>query len=292
MTLYLGCPIWAYKGWVSDFFPTGTKAANFLLEYARRLNTVEGNTTFYAVPSPDALRRWVQDTPESFRFCPKIPRTVSHAGVLAPHIPEAGRFLETMRLLGNRLGPMFLQLPARYSPASYDDLREFLDAWPPSAALAVEVRHPAWFDLPHQQALNGLLAGHGAGRVVIDTRPIRGLQGDKILEGSVYQRLLQARQRKPDAPVFYARTADFVFIRYIGHPEMQHNAAFLDEWVEHLSAWLKEGVSAYVFCHCPDEGLDPWLCREFYRRLSERLPLAPLPWDAAESDSARQARLF
>ena len=55
MSIYLGCPIWSFKGWVGNFYPKGTKPADFLREYARRLTTVEGNTTFYAVPAPKTI---------------------------------------------------------------------------------------------------------------------------------------------------------------------------------------------------------------------------------------------
>jgi uncharacterized protein YecE (DUF72 family) len=127
MALYLGCPIWANKGWVGDFFPKGTKSGDFLHEYARRLNTVEGNTTFYAVPSPDTLARWQAETPDGFHFCPKIPRAISHAGPLRPQLDEARRFANLMRDgLAERLGPIFLQLPPRYAPKMLDDLRAFL----------------------------------------------------------------------------------------------------------------------------------------------------------------------
>ena len=64
MSLYLGCPIWTYKGWIGSLFPKGTKSGDFLFEYARRLTTVEGNTTFYAVPSLETLERWSAETPE------------------------------------------------------------------------------------------------------------------------------------------------------------------------------------------------------------------------------------
>src|SRR5512143_534875 len=108
MALFIGCPIWSFKGWVGNFYPEGTKPADFLREYARRLTAVEGNTTFYAVPAEKTLEGWAAETPETFRFCPKLPRTISHAGKLVEHIDEALRFVETMSLLGERLGPMFL----------------------------------------------------------------------------------------------------------------------------------------------------------------------------------------
>lgn len=292
MNLYLGCPIWAYKGWVGSFYPPGTKPADFLYEYARRLTTVEGNTTFYAVPARKTLQQWAAETPETFRFCPKLPRNISHTGKLVEHIEEAMQFIEVMGQLGKRLGPMFLQLPPRYSPLLFADLGAFLQAWPRQVPLAVEVRHLGWFASPHHGALNELLSRYSMARVVIDTRPIRSLQGEKILEGSVYQRMLEARQRKPDVPILPERTASFVFLRYIGHPHLEANAAYIDEWGNHLASWLQEGTEAYVFCHCPDERLDPWLCRQFHQRVAESLPLPPLPWDEAGLSTAEQGRLF
>jgi len=292
MSLYLGCPIWTYKGWVGSLFPKGTKSGDYLFEYARRLNTVEGNTTFYAVPSQETLERWSAETPEDFRFCPKVPRTISHAGGLVQHIEAADEFVERMSYLGTRLGPMFLQLPPRYSPAFFEDLKAFLEVWPNKARLAVEVRHPDWFDKSHHNALNELLSELGMGRVIIDTRPIRDLRQDKILKGSVYLRLLQARERKPDLPALAVRTTDFTLLRYIGHPNMEQNLPILDEWAGHLASWLEGGAEAYVFCHCPDERMDPWLCRELHSRIAAQVPIPPLPWDEASSDTYTQGTLF
>ncbi len=292
MKLYLGCPIWSYKNWVGSFFPEGTKLADFLREYARRLNTVEGNTTFYAVPSAKTLVRWVEQTPETFRFCPKLPRTISHAGKLREHLDETREFVQVMTGLGARLGPMFLQLPPRYPPPMVDDLYAFLEAWERGMPLAVEVRHLAWFETPNHDKLNALLAEFEAARVVIDTRPIRSLVGDPLLKGSVYQRMLQARERKPDLPILPERTAPFVFLRYVGHPVMEHNTSFIEEWAVHMAAWLRQGVDCYVFCHCPDERLDPWLCREFHKIIAASAPVPPLPWDEADASTARQPRLF
>jgi uncharacterized protein YecE (DUF72 family) len=255
------------------------------------LTTVEGNTTFYAVPSPTTLQHWADETPHTFRFCPKIPRTISHAGKLAEHLAEAGIFLDAMRQLGDRLGPCFLQLPPSYSPSMIDDLEKFLAAWPAETQLAVEVRHLAWFDAKHHSVLQSMLASRRMARVIIDTRPIRSLDGDKILHGSVYQRLVQARNQKPDLPVVIEPTAPFVFLRYIGHPDMEQNTAFLDEWAGQLIAWLREGLDAYVFCHCPDERLDPELCYELHRGVAARAPISPLPHPENDSKPT-QRRLF
>jgi uncharacterized protein YecE (DUF72 family) len=288
---YIGCPIWANKEWVGTLYPKGTKSADFLKIYARKLNTVEGNTTFYAVPSPDTLQHWVDETPETFRFCPKVPRTISHAGKLMDHREETEAFITAMSRLGSRLGPIFLQLPPTYGPALADDLRDFLDAWPAGVRLAVEVRHLAWFGPRVHGALQSLLAARHMARVTIDTRPIRALAGDPVLRGSVYQRMLLARERKPDVPVVSEPTAGFTFLRYIGHPLPAQNEEFLEEWAARLAEWRQQGLEPYVFCHCPEERVDPLLCEAFYQRVSARAPLPPLAPEPIDSEP-RQERLF
>ncbi len=292
MRLYLGCPIWAWKGWVGNFYPDSTKPADYLREYARRLTTIEGNTTFYAVPAQKTIETWVAQTPPTFRFCPKIPKAISHTGKLAGHIDDAHEFVIVMRQLGERLGPMFLQLPPRYSPRLFGDLKAFLEAWPGESRLAVEVRHLDWFEPPHHESFNQLLSAHNMARVVIDTRPIRDLSGDRILAGSVYQTLLEARERKPDVPIVSERTADFIFLRYIGHPKMQFNVPLLDEWAGYLAAQLGNGADAYVFCHAPDNIVAPLLCRELHARVAMKTAIPPLPWDRTDANASEQGRLF
>jgi uncharacterized protein YecE (DUF72 family) len=284
MEFYVGCPIWANKSWVNSFYPKGTKPSDYLRVYAQQLTAVEGNTTFYAVPAPATLQRWVEETPETFRFCPKLPRSISHAGNLMLHLEEARQFFEVMSQLGKRLGPLFLQLPPRYSPAMIDDLREFLTNWPTETQLAVEVRHPAWFDAPHHETLQALLSSRRMARVVVDTRPIRSLDGERILQGSAYERLLQARERKPNLTIVSEPTGPFTFLRYIGHPS-------IEEWAAHLAEWLQKGLDAYVFCHCPDESIDPQLCSELHQRVSARVAVPPLPRINSNSHPS-QARLF
>ena len=292
---FLGSAVWAHQGWVGNFFPKGTKQADYLREYARRLTTVEGNTTFYATPSRETVLHWVEETPDYFRFCLKLPRSVSHAGQLMPHLSEALRFAELMGNLGTRLGPMFLQLPPRYSPKLTYDLQKFLEAWPREVQLAVEVRHLDWYQEPHYESLNTLLHAHAVGRVIIDTRPIRTLSGAHIDRGTMQVQVEAAQERKPDVPVLPVRTAPFAFVRYIGHPDVEANAPLLDEWAEQMAAWLKEGAKIYAFCHAPDQTYAPPICRGLYDRIAARVPLDPLPWDEADRETPAkytQATLF
>jgi len=285
MTLYLGCPVWSFKGWVGNFYPKGTPSKDFLREYAKRLNANEGNTTFYAIPAPQTIVSWIEQTPETFKFCLKIPKAISHHGKLKAYIDRAAEFVNVMRPLASRLGPMFLQLPPSYSPALMPDLTAFLSAFPADVRLGVEVRHLDWFEDGHRNALNKLLADHNMARVVIDTRPIRNLAGDERLKGSTYESLLEARERKPNVPVFEEVTADFTFLRFIGHPEMEQNQIWMNEWIPKLVDQLTSGMEAFVFCHSPDNLLAPYIAKEFHSQLSSRIKIAPLPWADLETPS-------
>jgi len=292
MSLYLGCPIWSFKGWVGNFYPKGTKPADFLREYARRLTTIEGNTTFYAIPAPKTIESWIEHTPETFRFCPKIPKAISHNGKLLDYVDRTLYFMDVMRPLASRLGPMFLQLPPRYSPNLLGDLSAFLSRMPRDLRLAVEVRHLDWFESPHDEPLNQLLTEHNMARVTIDTRPIRNLQGDAILAGSTYESLLEARENKPDVPVVPKRISDFIFLRFIGHPELAQNIEYINEWVDYLVPQMQQNADVFIFCHSPDNLIAPEICREFHKRIAAKINIPPLPWDTLKPDEPEQPSLF
>jgi uncharacterized protein YecE (DUF72 family) len=283
---YIGCAVWAYKDWIGDLFPPGSKSADLLSLYSRRLTTVEGNTTFYATPGVENVKRWATETPPTFRFCFKLPREVSHEGQLADKVKITREFVDRMTPLGQRLGPFFLQLPPGYRADKIDDLERWLAMWPTEYRVAVEVRHDDWYTEPHESSLMNLLHQYNAGRVVMDVRPLNAgpLPGADV-------DLQAARDRKPDVPMHPLRSSDIALIRYIGHPSAELNGSLLDEWARRVAKWLADGTEVYFFCHCPEERRSPALCREFQHRL-ERLAAVPrLPWDE-QDEGLQQATLF
>ena len=110
----MGLAIWGYKNWLGTLFPEKTPAQNFLKCYSDRFSIVEGNTTFYSIPSPETVERWKTETQPGFKFFPKLPKSVTHNGRLMPYLPQAFQFLELMQGLDDRLGGLFLQLPPSY----------------------------------------------------------------------------------------------------------------------------------------------------------------------------------
>ena len=114
----------------------------------------------------------------------------------------------------------------------------------------------------------------------------------QIEDGQVQVLMEQAQERKPDVPLLPERTASFVFVRYIGHPQVDSNAALLDEWADRLAGWLKEGAEVFAFCHCPDETQSPLICRELHRRVAQQVMIDPLPWSDVDRPALEQGRLF
>ncbi|MDX2228751.1 MAG: DUF72 domain-containing protein [Leptolyngbyaceae cyanobacterium bins.349] len=269
---WIGCALWGYKDWVGELFPSGSRSPDFLKLYGERLTAVEGNTTFYSVPDADTIARWAADTPPGFRFCPKFPQQITHRGPLQPKIQLAQQFITQMQGLGDRLGPLFAQLPPRYSPAQFTDLALFLtELAEVGVEIALEVRHLDWFQAPHRDRLHELLIRLQMGRVLLDTRPIYDVPDDPQLEGD---------RKKPRVPVDYSITANFSLIRYISHPHWELNLPFLQDWKPMLNQALQQHTRIYLFVHCPVEARSPANARSLHQWLGQQGAIVPpLPWN-------------
>lgn len=287
MKFFIGCAVWAYKDWVGELYPQGTRAADFLHAYSRRFSSVEGNTTFYAVPKQDTVARWANQTPPGFEFCLKLPRDITHNNLLTPKISDALNFVERVKILknGNRLGPIFAQLPPSYPSTLIDDLTNFLEAWQQTGVeLAIEVRECNWFVEPQATQLTALLEKFGVGRVLLDTRPIYNCEDNPQLH---------SERKKPKLPVHFSVTAPFSLIRFISHPNLPENQSYMEEWAIYIKKWLEEGKRIYLFIHCPQEEHSPRNARHFHKILEETgIQIPPLPsWDDSDN-SPKQLSLW
>ena len=177
-----GTSSFSSKDWVGPFYPLGTPAGAFLSHYATQLDTVEVDSTYYAVPSARVVEGWAAKTPESFLLCAKFPRDIVHGGkgarpdgrlVLARDAvyETRDRFLEVMRRVGPRLGPLLLQFPyfnrtAFPSAGPFlERLNDFLGDLPRDGyRYAVEIRNKAWLT----KAYRDLLARHDVALTLVD----------------------------------------------------------------------------------------------------------------------------
>ena len=176
-----GTSSFASEDWVGPFYPAGTRPADFLRYYATQFDTVEVDSTYYAIPSPRTVDGWVEKTPEHFLLAAKFPRTIVHAGAGAQPDPRLvldrdatyaarDQFLAVMARLGARLGPLVLQFPY-FSKASFASRGEFLERLerfladlPGGFTYGVEVRNRTWLG----PELADLCRRHRAVLVLVD----------------------------------------------------------------------------------------------------------------------------
>lgn len=243
-------------------------------EYARWCNAVEGNTTFYAVPVERTIARWVEQAPVDFRFAFKVPRSITHELRLRGEqaIRALGEFLDAIEPLGERVGPVQLQLPPSFGPASAPTLRSFVARLPVGYRWMVELRHPGFFDGgPAHQAIDSLLHDAGVGRVVLDTRPLYAAspQTDAAVE---------ERRTKPKLPVLTDVVGATPIVRVIGADDADTTADGLLTWSTQVADWIADGREPYLFVHQPENLESPRLARMFHADVAAAVgDLAPLP---------------
>jgi uncharacterized protein YecE (DUF72 family) len=141
---YLGTMGWSYRFWVGKLYPEGTKPTEYLTEYAKSMNSVEVDATFYRIPSVSTVEAWRDAVPEGFRFAAKFPQTVTHAPGLAYDAERLEVFLRHIGVLGGKLGPLLLQFPPFLKPV-HTALDDLLEKLPKNRFVAAEFRNRRWF---------------------------------------------------------------------------------------------------------------------------------------------------
>jgi len=266
---YLGCPGWGLPSWVGRLFPPKTRPTDFLARYAEVFNTVEGNTTFYALPTADQVARWRDQVGRDFRFCFKFPRTISHDRLLQGCAADVATFLDRISPLGDQLGTLFLQLPPRFGPAQLPLLRAFLDALPAGFQYAVELRDEAFFRAgPAEDEIALLLRERGVDLVLMDTR---GIHASKSLV------FAEIRGKKPSLPVVMRATANRPLVRFVPHETFAENHRFLEPWSRQIAAWIAESKRPYFFMHAPDDTFAPENAYAFHAMLRAHADVGELP---------------
>ena len=138
--LHLGTIGWSYNFWRGTFFPNEMTAKEFLGYYASKFNTVEVDSTFYRIPTQQAITNWKNQTPTGFIFSLKFPRVITHIKMLKDCQRQTSFFLERSKQLGSKLGPLLLQFPPTFGIEHFSDLLSFLQALPKQNRYVVEVR--------------------------------------------------------------------------------------------------------------------------------------------------------
>lgn len=234
LMLYAGGTQWGVKSYVGAWYPKGTPANQFLNAYARQFSTVELNATHYRIFPPETFQSWADAVPESFRFLPKIPQSISHYSQLSGADGKLDQFIEGVRALGSSLGSCFIQMPDRFGPSKKDTLFEWIMDWPSDIPLQVELRHPDWFS--SDELIDELASMFHANRI-----------GWVITDAPGRRDVLHMAVTHPTVMVRYAG--------WDGHPLESERLSF---WTDTIQRWSEKGVREVYFCvHQPDAILTP-----------------------------------
>ncbi|WP_253885097.1 DUF72 domain-containing protein [Actinokineospora diospyrosa] len=272
--------MWTHKVWPGRFFPPSLPAKERLRAYAGWCNAVEGNTTFYAIPTRKTVETWAQQTGPDFRFVVKLPKVVTHERRLVGVESEMRAFLDAIEPLGER-AVLWTQLPGSFGPSDVDALGRFLRRLPAGLRRAVEVRHPEFF-ADAGAMLEGALAHANAEWVPFDTTVF--FQRPPTSEAEQ-----DAWAKKPRLPRRTQALTDQPIVRYLGRDSIEETVEGWQPWTEVVASWLREGRSPTVFLHTPDNDDAPALARRFHDDVRKLVPgLDALP----EPEPVEPATLF
>lgn len=151
--IQVGCQGWNYADWTtkaggeSIFYPRGTKSTEMLEIYSKIFETVEVDSTFYAIPATSTVEGWYQKTGDDFTFSLKLPQEITHDLNLRKNsyvILE--EFCERSRELKEKLAVVLIQLPPQLeaNKENAQNLRNFLEQLPKDIRFAIEFRNRDW----------------------------------------------------------------------------------------------------------------------------------------------------
>lgn len=116
-----------------------------LQRYATQFNGVEINSSFYRPHRHQTYVRWAESVPNSFRFCVKVPKWISHERRLANCEQPLEDFFAQCSGLGARLGCLLVQLPPSlaFDEAVAEDFFKVLKEQY-CGTVILEPRHESW----------------------------------------------------------------------------------------------------------------------------------------------------
>jgi uncharacterized protein YecE (DUF72 family) len=161
-----------------------------------------------------------------FRFCPKVPQSISHALSKPLDRPALTHYLSLLEHFGSHHGMSFLQLPDHFAPQHAPALERLLQAWSQQWPLVIEFRHPAWFrDQMLPDPLINLLYRHKASAVITDAPGRR----------DVLHMSLMCSQ---------------VMVRFLGCFPSSRDDQRLKAWAQRIQDWTQAGLdTVYFFVH-------------------------------------------
>ncbi len=247
--VHVGCQGWNYDDWVTGpaggdrvFYPRGTRTAGMLEVYARAFETVEVDSTFYAIPSAQTVDGWAKRTPPKFSFSLKLPQEITHEHALrGGSVAVLEEFCERLRLLDEKLAVILVQLPPHFdaAPENMRALKEFLAHLPCDMRFSIEFRSRDWLT----EDVLEVLGKYNVALALVE--------GQWIPRDLMFERALQS-------------TADFAYVRWMGERDLTRFDAIqrpadanLQLWSELLAEVCAQTKHVYAYFSNFYEGYAP-----------------------------------
>lgn len=215
----IGTSGWSYSGWLGNFYPEKIKSNLVLPYYAKYLDSVELNNSFYQIPKEKNIKTWVEITPTHFIFSCKANRYITHMKKLEDVDDSLKRLLKAFSNFEEKLGPILFQFPP-YWQIDIPRLKKFIEQLPKQFLYTFEFRHKNWFC----DELYELLYKNEMTLCFYDHK----------------------RYRSPEIV-----TGKFIYIRMHGPHEEAYKGAYeestLQEYAQKLIHWKREGKAIYCY---------------------------------------------
>jgi uncharacterized protein YecE (DUF72 family) len=229
-SILLGTQGFSFKDWVGPFYPSGTQSRTYLEEYAKHFQTVEIDSTFYAIPRGTVVEGWRERTPSNFRIAAKFPKLITHEKKLDG----------ALQALGEKLALLTLQFAYDFGPENFEVLDQFLQALPGGTRYAVEVRNRKWLN----KDLGEMLSNHNVALVLQDLHYMPRL--DWITADFTVIRWLGRRKEVEQFDRIQIDKTDI-----------------LERWAEKVGKFLDDGVDVYGYFNNHFAGHSPASVKQF-----------------------------
>ncbi len=262
---HLGLPTWESALLQGTLYDHRCPIKEFLITYASQFDAVELQQTFTDLPyesEMEALREVVEEVNGNFRFCPLIPRRVSHEFPLGDNYHDMREFLAAVGHLGKHLGPIVLRLPETFQPENWKAIVRFARRCPKEKRFVVHLTHMDWYKkteclIPLVEALKETTMN-----IMIEDNQSHDFPTEKLLGG------------------------DHLMVRFKGRQSPQDEQR-LAMWVYKLGEYKGYGIkNSYFFLYEQEE-----MCLEILRKMATSMGgnvHVPEPFD----ENADQLSLF
>jgi uncharacterized protein YecE (DUF72 family) len=259
--VHIGAQGWNYDDWVGPFYPRGARPGDYPDLYVKAFDTVEIDSTFYAVPSEASIKSWVARAPAGFTYSLKLPQEITHQNRLSESEDVLLRFCERARALGDKLALILIQMPPDFSPRSFAALRSFLPLLPADLRFALELRDRQWLNRVNGERVLPLLGDHRVALALVDS---------KWIPRELTFRLIERMEKWA--------IRDFAYVRWLGPRELTDYSRVqinrdqeLAEWAEAFALLRQHTTQIFGYFNNHYQGHSPASCNQFRKLL--RLPV-------------------